>query len=376
MTTPSPIRVRGIAVWCVVSLWMGYATNVQDVSFVVRSKLLANSYTFDSILAFPYSFPIASLNARSGTDKTDYVRNITDTNAFGSLLCIHREDLDTIRQKLLIQALFSAEHKCIGTMTTLECISSFLKDDLVMISVVSTAVVTNGRLVSERFEKHHENAYGQDVSSAISVLTGILRISNYSTVYNQLLQMHRNILDGCKAETLDTTFSAYLGDDAMHLSCTVKTLCPLILSVGFTVNGGVVSQADNRAQPARSGEDHTQSLNDRAFVAYATQQIPKSGHEPIRLDCYVESNIGWKVEYWFSFNRSAVVGDSAKQNIMRPTSMRVSQIATRSYHISRRSKHFDSRAVIVGIIAGLLFILTVLALIYMQRKSPMPCVCV
>ncbi|AWV68576.1 m146 protein [Murid betaherpesvirus 1] len=377
MTTPSPIRVRAIAVWCVVSLWVGYVTNAQDVSFVVRSRLLSNSYTFESDISFPYSFPIASLNSRSGKDTTDYVRNITDTNAFDPVLRLHREDLTSIRERLYTQASVSAQHECIGTPDTLECVSSFAKDNKVMISVISIAGVTDGRLISERFEKNPENGDGQSLIDVINVLTGVLRISDYSTVYSRLSSIHRNILNNCVVGILDTKFSAYKRDEMIHLTCTVKTSCPLLLNVGFTVNGGSGARADNRAQPSSSGEDIVTTLDDRTFVAYATHQIPTFGHNPVWLACDVESKIGWKVDYTLNFNRTDIVDDNARQHEMRPTLMRVSQIATRSYHhISRRSKPFDSRAVIVGIIAGLLFILTVLALIYMQRKSPMPCVCV
>ncbi|AWV68399.1 m146 protein [Murid betaherpesvirus 1] len=377
MTTPSPIHVRGIAVWCVVSLWVVYATNVRDLVFVVRSRLLANSYTFESDVSFPYSFPIASLNSRTGKDTTDYVRNITDTNAFDPVLRLHREDLTSIRERLYTQASISAQHECIGTPDTLECVSSFAKDNEVMISVISIAGVTDGRLISERFEKNPENGDGQSLIDVINVLTGVLRISDYSTVYRQLSSIHRNILNDCAVGILDTKFSAYKRDELIHLTCTVKISCPLILNVCFTVNGGSDARADNRAQPASSGEDVVQSLDDRVFVAYATQQIPKFGHDPVWLSCDVESKVGWKAEYTFSFNRTDIADDNAKQHEMRPTLLRVSQIATRSYHHrSRRLKPFDSRAVVVGIIAGLLFILTVLALIYMQRKSPIPCVCV
>ncbi|AWV68232.1 m146 protein [Murid betaherpesvirus 1] len=376
MTASSPICVRGIAVWCVVSFWVGYATNAQDLSFVVHSRLLANSHSFESEVSFPYSFPIASLNSRLGKDTTDYVRNITDTNAFGHLLCLHREDLTKIRDRLYTQALLSAKHECIGTSDTLECVSSFAKDNNVMISVISVAAVIDGRLISERFDKNPENGDGQSLVDVINVFTGILRISDYSTIYKQLSSMHRNILSGCKVETLDTKFSAYYRNDIIHLTCTVKTSCPLMLNVGFAVNGGSAARADNRAQPISSGDDVVTSLNDRTFVAYATQEISKFGNNPVRLACDVESRIGWKVEYTFSFNRTDIVDDNAAQHEMRPTSLRVSQISTRLYHRSRRSKPFDSRAVIVGIVAGLLLILTVLALIYMQRKSPMPCVCV
>ncbi|AWV68752.1 m146 protein [Murid betaherpesvirus 1] len=379
MTTPSPIHVRGIAVWCVVSFWVGYTTNVQEVLFLVDCYVTPyGGATYRAHLSFPYSFPLVSLDSGyASSNKIDYVRNITDKRGFDSVLYLHREDLTSIREKFHISTTsVSVRHECIGTADSLECLSSFMNGNVGMIDIVSVATLTDGRLISERFEKTPKNGYGQDLSGTLNMLTGILRISNYSTIYNQLLGLHHDIQAKCKAETLDTKLSAYQGNYMIHLTCTVKTTCPLLLKVRFSVNGASATQADNRAVSATSGSDVPNVLDDRIFVAYATQDIPKSGYEPVRLACDVESNTGWRAEYSASFNRSVIVGDSSNQHILRTILLQVSQITTHSFHRSKRSKPFDSRAVIVGIIAGLLFILTVLALIYMQRKSPMPCVCV